>query len=42
MGFELTDKRIESRAILVDRENRFVTFLAEQENPQLGELLGLP
>jgi aspartate 1-decarboxylase len=42
MGFELTDKPIGSRAILVDRENKFVIFLAEQENPQLGEPLGIP
>jgi aspartate 1-decarboxylase len=40
MGFELTDKPVEPRAILVDRENKFVTFLAEQENPQLRALLG--
>jgi aspartate 1-decarboxylase len=40
MGFELTDKPVEPRAILVDRENKFVTLLAEQENPQLGALLG--
>ena len=41
MGFELTDKPVEPRAILVDRENKFVTFLAEQENPQLGDRLGI-
>jgi aspartate 1-decarboxylase len=40
MGFELTDKPVEPRAILVDRENKFVTFLAEQENPQLSALFG--
>jgi aspartate 1-decarboxylase len=40
MGFELTDKRVEPRAILVDRENKFVTFLAEQENPQRSALFG--
>ena len=38
MGFELTDKPVEPRAILVDRDNKFVTFLAEQENPQLAAL----
>src|SRR5919199_1682188 len=42
MGFELTDKPIESRAILVNRENKFVTFLAEQENPRLSALSGIP
>src|SRR5919199_436652 len=42
MGFELTDKSLEPRAILVDRENKFVTFLAEQENPRLSALSGIP
>src|ERR687888_1664015 len=32
MGFELTDKPVEPRAILVDRQNRFVTFLAGSDN----------
>lgn len=30
IGFELTDKPIESKAILVDKQNRFVKFLHEK------------
>jgi aspartate 1-decarboxylase len=39
MGFELSDKPIHPRVVLVDRENKFVTFLAEQENSEVGDLL---
>jgi aspartate 1-decarboxylase len=41
MGFELSDKPIHPRVILVDRENKFVTFLAEQENSEVDDLLGV-
>ena len=41
MGFELTHTPVEPRAILVDRENKFVTFLAGSENSAVGELLGV-
>lgn len=30
MGFELSDKRIEPTAILVDKNNRFVMYLTEK------------
>lgn len=30
MGFELSDKRIEPTAVLVDKHNRFVQFLTEK------------
>jgi aspartate 1-decarboxylase len=41
MDFELSDKPIHPRVVLVDRENKFVTFLAEQENSEVGDLLGV-
>ena len=30
MGFELSDKRVEPQAILVDKHNRFVRYLTEK------------
>jgi aspartate 1-decarboxylase len=42
MGFELSDKPIQPQVALVDRENKFVTFLAERENLGVSELVGLP
>src|SRR5918911_1262422 len=41
MGFELSDKPIHPRVVLVDRENKFVTFLGEQENSEVGDLVGV-
>ena len=35
MAFELTDKPIDAKVILVDENNKFVTFLAEREDQKV-------
>ena len=35
MSFELTDKPIDPKVILVDENNKFVRYLAEKENQKL-------
>jgi aspartate 1-decarboxylase len=42
MGFELSDKPVEAKAILVDGENRFVQHLAEKPRTSVADLLGAP
>ncbi len=39
MGFELTDKPIKPHTILVDRANRFVSFLPTETEPDLSTCL---
>ena len=36
MGFELTDKLIQPKVILVDEQNRFVRYLAEESHATVG------
>jgi aspartate 1-decarboxylase len=38
MGYELTDKPIEPKVILVDRQNRFVRYLTEKADTEIAEL----
>ena len=35
MAFELTDKPVDAKVILVDENNKFVSFLAEREDQKI-------
>jgi aspartate 1-decarboxylase len=39
MGFELSDKPVDAKAILVDAQNRFVQYLAEKPRTSVADLL---
>jgi len=40
MGFELTDKPVESKQIMVGKHNEFLRYLSETPHTCLSELVG--